>query len=100
MSMARGKAVWVVLVAVGLLGAGTPIAAAKPIAVKRTIGNAGVPIPRSVAGLASEYPSTQDYFGAPGKPNAPCGQLLRTLGENGAGAPTIRLGGNSGDASW
>src|SRR5436190_12990978 len=100
MSMARGKAAWALLAAVGLLSAGAPAAAAKPGVVKRTIGSAGVPVPRSFAGLSIEYPSTQDYFGTPGKPNEAFIQLLRTLGQNGTGPPTIRLGGNSGDASW
>jgi len=98
--MARGKTAWLLLAVVALLGGGTSAAVAKPSAVKRTIGSASVPIPRSFAGLSIEYPSTQDYFGTPGKPNVAFIQLLRTLGQNGAGPPTIRLGGNSGDASW
>jgi hypothetical protein len=57
-------------------------------------------VPRSFAGFSIEYPSTAAYFGAPGQPNAAFIQLLRTLGANGVGSPTIRLGGNSGDASW
>jgi hypothetical protein len=100
MSMARGKAAWILLAAVGLLGGGVPAAAAKPVVVKRTVGSGSISIPRSFAGLSIEYPSTQDYFGAPGKPNLAFIQLLRTLGQNGAGPPAIRLGGNSGDASW
>jgi len=71
MSMAREKTVWLLLAAAWLLGgaAPSPAAAAKPVAVQRTIGSAGIPIPRSFAGLSIEYPSTEDYFGAPGKPD-------------------------------
>jgi hypothetical protein len=102
--MAREKGVWAVLTAVGMLAVAASVAAsvaaAKPPVVKRTIGSAGAPVPRSFAGFSIEYPSTTDYFGAPGKPNEAFIQLLRTLGEGGAGTPTIRLGGNSGDASW
>jgi hypothetical protein len=99
--MARGKAVWVVLGAVGLLAGGASAAAAKTAtAVERTIGPAGAPVPRSFAGFSIEYTSALDYFGAPGNPNQAFVQLLRTLGASGTGAPTIRLGGNSGDASW
>jgi hypothetical protein len=98
--MARGKVVWALLAAVGLLAGSAPGAAAKPGVVKRTIGSTGAPVPRSFAGFSIEYPSTLDYFGTPGKPHEAFIQLLRTLGEGGTGAPTIRLGGNSGDASW
>jgi hypothetical protein len=100
--MARGKAAWALLAAVGLLAGGASAAAAnRPVApIKRTIGSASVPVPGSFTGFSIEYPSALDYFGTPGHPHQEFIQLLRTLGEGGAGAPTIRLGGNSGDASW
>jgi hypothetical protein len=100
MSMARGIVVWAALAAVGVLAAVGSPAAAKPKVVKRTVGSAGPAVPQSFAGLSIEYTSATDYFGAPGKPNEAFIQLLRTLGASGVGAPTIRLGGNSGDASW
>ena len=99
MSMARGIAAAVALAACMLLTAATALAA-KPQVAKRTIGAAGAPVPRSFAGFSIEYTSAVDYFGAPGKPNGAFIELLRTLGANGVGTPTIRLGGNSGDASW
>lgn len=99
--MARGKAVWAALGAVALLAGGASAAAAKPVTVvERTIGSAGAPVPRSFAGFSIEYPSAVDYFGAPGDPHEAFIQLLRTLGQGGTGAPTIRLGGNSGDGAW
>src|SRR2546421_2026202 len=100
MSMARGKVVRAVLAAAGLLAAGAPAADAKPGVVKRTIGSTGTPVPRSFAGFSIEYTSTADYFGVPGKANEAFIRLLRTLGDRGVGAPTIRMGGNSADASW
>jgi hypothetical protein len=83
-----------------LLAAGAATASAKPPVVKRTIGGAGAPVPRSFAGLSLEYTSASDYLGPPGKPNQPFIELLRTLGANGVGAPTIRIGGNSADGAW
>jgi hypothetical protein len=97
--MPRGIVVWVALAAAGLATA-EAAATAKPKVVKRTIGAAGPPVPRSFAGFSIEYPSAGDYFGLPGKPNEPFIELLRTLGEGGAGAPSIRMGGNSGDETW
>jgi hypothetical protein len=91
--------VWAALAAAGLAVAETA-AAARPKVVKRTIGAAGAPVPRSFAGFSIEYPSAGDYFGLPGKPNQAFIQLLRTLGDGGAGAPAIRMGGNSGDETW
>jgi hypothetical protein len=99
--MARGRAAWALLATVGLLAGGATVAAARPVAVvKRTIGLAGAPVPRSFAGFSIEYPSALDYFGTPGHPHQEFIELLRTLGARGTGAPTIRLGGQSGDASW
>jgi hypothetical protein len=99
--MARGKAAWALLVAVGLLAVGVSAAAAKrEVPIERTIGSTGAPVPRSFAGFSIEYQSAYDYFGTPGHPHQEFIQLLRTLGEGGAGAPTIRMGGNSADASW
>jgi hypothetical protein len=97
--MARGMAILATAAVLGLSMAGTA-AAAKPKVAKRTIGGAGISVPRSFAGLSIEYTSALDYFGVPGKPNGAFLQLLRTLGAGGTGTPTIRLGGNSGDASW
>ncbi len=82
------------------LALGVSAAAAKPPVVKRTIGSAAAPVPRSFAGLSIEYWSALDYFGAAGQPNLPFIQLLRTLGEGGVGVPTIHLGGNSADETW
>ena len=90
---------WAALAAAGLASA-EAAAAVKPKVVKRTIGSASLPVPRSFAGFSIEYPSAGDYFGQPGKPNQSFIQLLRTLGDGGAGAPTIRMGGNSGDETW
>src|SRR4051794_5184554 len=100
MSMARGIVVWAALAAAALGLSAAASAAAKPKVVKRTVRAAGPAVPRSFAGFSIEYTSTQDYFGAPGAPNAAFLQLLQTLGAGGTGPPTIRLGGNSGDASW
>lgn len=97
--MARGIAAAVAL-AVCMLVTGETAVAAKPRVAKRTIGAAAAPVPRSFAGFSIEYTSAVDYFGAPGKPNGAFIELLRTLGAHGVGAPAIRLGGNSGDASW
>jgi hypothetical protein len=96
MSMARRIATLAAL----LLALGASPAAAKPAVVKRAIGFQGAPVPRSFAGLSIEYPSAADYFGPPGDPNHAFIELLRTLGAGGAGTPTIRLGGNSGDQTW
>jgi hypothetical protein len=98
--MARGIVVWAVLAAAAMAAATASAAAAKPKVVKRAVGGAGPVVPRSFAGFSIEYTSTQDYFGAPGAPNTAFLELLRTLGASGTGPPTIRLGGNSGDASW
>lgn len=77
-----------------------PAVAAKPPVAKRTIGSASQAVPRSFAGLSIEYTSAADYFGSPGRPNQAFIELLRTLGANGVGTPTIRIGGNSADESW
>jgi hypothetical protein len=98
--MARAIAVWAALATVGLTAADPSPVGAAPAVVARTIGGAGTPVPPSFAGFSIEYPSVLDYFGPPGKPNEPFIQLLRTLGGDGVGTPTIRLGGNSGDATW
>jgi Glycosyl hydrolase family 79 C-terminal beta domain len=98
--MARGRVILAALAAATVAAVATSAAGAKPRVVKRTVGATGATVPRSFAGLSIEYTSTQDYFGAPGAPNEAFLELLRTLGASGTGPPTIRLGGNSGDASW
>lgn len=97
--MARPLAAWAAIAAAVLLAAAAPVSA-KPRPVKRSIGPAGKVVPPSFAGFSIEYWSATDYFGAPGAPNAGFIELLKTLGQGGAGPPSIHLGGNSADETW
>jgi hypothetical protein len=100
MSIARLLSTWGAVIVAPLAAAAVPASAARPPVVKRAVGSASTPIPRSFAGFSIEYWSATDYFGAPGNPNAPFIQLLETLGEGDVGTPSIHLGGNSADETW
>ncbi len=60
-------------------------------------------VPRHFGGLSLEYAHVFGAFGSPattGQTDAPLAQLFRNVTDAGAGAPTLRIGGGSGDESW
>jgi hypothetical protein len=62
---------------------------------------AGSPLPRGFLGLSLEYSALEAYAGAaPAAPDPVFVQLLRNLGQPGAGGSVVRIGGNSTDATW
>ncbi len=68
---------------------------------RRTVGTTpGAAIPPNYTGMSIEYRSVPDYLGQGGKVNPIFAELMRTLARAGNGAPTLRLGGDSSDATW
>ncbi len=68
---------------------------------RRTIGTtAGNAVPPSYTGMSIEYRSVPDYIGARGRVNPVFAELMKTLARAGNGAPTLRFGGDSSDATW
>jgi hypothetical protein len=70
-----------------------------PAVVTVGTGPAGVAIPRGFVGFSLEYPALPAYVGAnPRRPNPVFAQLVRNVTPG--GASTIRIGGDSTDATW
>jgi glycosyl hydrolase family 79 len=72
----------------------------RPLDVRVDPQRPGATIPRSFLGLSIEYPDLPLYTGSPAQPNELYLRLLGALAAYGNGAPTLRIGGNSGDQSW
>ena len=85
----------------GATGARQELTAAGVPVERRSVGTvAGISVPPSFAGFSLEYWSALDYLGAFGAVNRAFAGLSRELALGGRGAPTIRIGGNSTDATW
>ncbi|MEP6954488.1 MAG: glycosyl hydrolase family 79 C-terminal domain-containing protein, partial [Solirubrobacteraceae bacterium] len=68
---------------------------------RRDVGTTpGAPVPPNYTGMSIEYRSVPDYIGQGGKVNTIFAELMRTLARAGNGAPTLRFGGDSSDATW
>jgi hypothetical protein len=82
---------------------GAPVRVAQPpptaadVTVRAT--PAGASIPRGFVGFSLEFPAVPAYAGgSPGPPNPVFSQLVRNVTPG--GAPLIRIGGDSTDATW